>query len=120
MNAMLTLLLVGVTTSGSNEPLACPGFEVSGEVIDKAPDVTLPLGARVAGISRAGWRDCPPDHCSLSARRHGTSTRVGPVSAFDGEGASEDVTAGLALPRRARKHGNECFQPSINFRIDHQ
>ncbi len=35
-------------------PPACPGFEVAGEVIDKASDVALPLGARVAAITRFG------------------------------------------------------------------
>lgn len=35
-------------------PPACPGFEVSGEIIDKADDVALPLGARVAAVTRFG------------------------------------------------------------------
>ena len=35
-------------------PPACPGFEVSGEIIDKASDVELPLGTRVAAVTRFG------------------------------------------------------------------
>ena len=35
-------------------PPACPGFEVAGEIIDKAADVAIPLGTRVAAITRFG------------------------------------------------------------------
>lgn len=35
-------------------PPACPGFEVAGEIIEKASDVELPLGARVAAVTRFG------------------------------------------------------------------
>lgn len=35
-------------------PPACPGFEVAGEIIDRASDVELPLGTRVAAVTRFG------------------------------------------------------------------
>lgn len=37
-----------------NRPPACPGFEVSGEIIDKGTDVALPLGTRAVAITRFG------------------------------------------------------------------
>ena len=35
-------------------PPACPGFEVAGEIIEKASNVAFPVGARVAAITRFG------------------------------------------------------------------
>lgn len=35
-------------------PPACPGFEVAGEIIDRANDVELPIGTRVAAVTRFG------------------------------------------------------------------
>ncbi len=38
----------------AEKPPICPGFEVSGEIIDKGDSVTLPIGTKVLAVTRFG------------------------------------------------------------------